>query len=53
VGELAAIRAHAWRHRSPEDVASDDLWAALDIIEQGYRVAYDRGRELSIPLWRP
>ena len=40
VGELAAIRAEAWRP-IPADVAIDDLWAALDIIEQGYRVAYE------------
>jgi cellulose synthase/poly-beta-1,6-N-acetylglucosamine synthase-like glycosyltransferase len=46
VGELAAIRADAWRP-IPDDVASDDLWAALDIIEQGYRVAYEpRARAL-------
>ena len=40
VGELSAIRAEAWRP-IPADVAIDDLWAALDIIEQGYRVAYE------------
>jgi poly-beta-1,6-N-acetyl-D-glucosamine synthase len=40
VGELAAIRLEAWRP-IPPDIASDDLWAALDIIEQGYRVAYE------------
>jgi poly-beta-1,6-N-acetyl-D-glucosamine synthase len=40
VGEFAAIRADAWRP-IPADVASDDLWAALDIMEQGYRIAYE------------
>ena len=46
VGELSAIRAEAWRP-IPSDVAIDDLWAALDIIEQGYRVAYEpRARAL-------
>jgi poly-beta-1,6-N-acetyl-D-glucosamine synthase len=39
VGELSAIRAEAWRP-IPADIATDDLWAGLDIIEQGYRVAY-------------
>lgn len=46
VGELSAIRAGAWRP-IPSDVAIDDLWTALDIIEQGYRVAYEpRARAL-------
>ncbi len=46
VGELAAIRAEAWRP-IPADVATDDFWAALDIIEQGYRIAYEpRARAL-------
>ena len=40
VGELAAIRAQAWRP-IPRDVATDDFWTALDIIEQGYRIAYE------------
>ena len=40
IGELSAIRAEAWRP-IPGDVAIDDLWAGLDIIEQGYRVAYE------------
>ena len=40
VGELAAIRADLWRS-IPEDVAIDDLWTALDIVERGYRVAYE------------
>jgi poly-beta-1,6-N-acetyl-D-glucosamine synthase len=46
VGELSAVRAEAWRP-IPPDVAIDDLWAGLDIIEQGYRVAYEpRARAL-------
>lgn len=40
VGELAAIRAEAWRP-IPRDVATDDFWTALDIIEQGYRITYE------------
>ena len=40
VGEFAAIRAEAWRP-IPPDVATDDFWTALDIIEQGYRIAYE------------
>jgi hypothetical protein len=40
IGELSAIRAEAWRP-IPADVAIDDLWAGLDVIEQGYRVAYE------------
>jgi poly-beta-1,6-N-acetyl-D-glucosamine synthase len=46
VGELSAIRADAWRP-IPDDVVNDDFWVALDIIEQGYRVAYEpRARAL-------
>jgi cellulose synthase/poly-beta-1,6-N-acetylglucosamine synthase-like glycosyltransferase len=40
VGELSAVRAEAWRP-IPPDVAIDDLWAGLDVIEQGYSVAYE------------
>ena len=40
VGEFAAVRRTAWRP-IPPDVATDDFWTALDIIEQGYRVAYE------------
>jgi poly-beta-1,6-N-acetyl-D-glucosamine synthase len=40
VGELAAIRASAWRP-IPRDIATDDFWTALDIAEQGYRIAYE------------
>jgi biofilm PGA synthesis N-glycosyltransferase PgaC len=46
VGELAAIRAEAWRP-IPPDIATDDFWTALDIVEQGYRIAYEpRARAL-------
>jgi cellulose synthase/poly-beta-1,6-N-acetylglucosamine synthase-like glycosyltransferase len=46
IGELSAVRAEVWRP-IPPDVAIDDLWAGLDIIEQGYRVAYEpRARAL-------
>ena len=49
VGELSAIRAAAWRP-IPPDVATDDFWVALDIIEQGYRIAYEpRARALDPP----
>jgi hypothetical protein len=49
VGEISAIRAEAWRP-IPRDVATDDFWAALDIIEQGYRIAYEpRARALDPP----
>ncbi len=49
VGELSAIRAEAWRP-IPRDVATDDFWTALDIIEQGYRIAYEpRARALDPP----
>jgi cellulose synthase/poly-beta-1,6-N-acetylglucosamine synthase-like glycosyltransferase len=40
VGELAAIRTDVWRP-IPQDIATDDLWTALDVCEQGYRVAYE------------
>lgn len=50
VGELAAIRADVWRP-IPADVAVDDLWTALDIIERGYRVAYEpSARALEPPV---
>jgi hypothetical protein len=52
VGELSAIRAEAWRP-IPPDVAIDDLWTALDLVERGHRVAYEstaRALEPPIPL---
>lgn len=39
-GALAAIRTAAWRP-IPEDIATDDLWIAFDLGEQGYRIAYE------------
>ena len=40
VGEVAAVRRSAWRD-VPAHVAVDDLWIALDVLEQGLRVAYE------------
>jgi hypothetical protein len=40
VGELAAIRTHAWRP-IPADIAIDDLWTALDLSARGYAIAYE------------
>lgn len=40
VGELAAVRREAYVDL-PADVAVDDLWLALDVVEQGRRVAYE------------
>jgi hypothetical protein len=40
VGELAAVRTDAWRP-IPLDIATDDLWIALDLSERGYAVAYE------------
>lgn len=40
VGELAALRSDLWRP-IPDDVATDDLWVALDLSERGYRIAYE------------
>ena len=40
VGELAAIRTDAWRP-IPADIATDDLWIALDLSERGYTIAYE------------
>ena len=37
---LAAVRTDAWRP-SPADVATDDLWLALDLNDRGYRIAYE------------
>ena len=49
VGELSAIRSEAWRP-IPRGVSTDDLWAALDVMEQGYRIAYEpRARALDPP----
>jgi hypothetical protein len=40
VGELAAVRRSAWQE-VPFDVAVDDLWIALDVLADGWRVAYE------------
>ena len=40
VGELAAVRTDAWRP-IPSDIATDDLWIALDLSERGYVIAYE------------
>jgi cellulose synthase/poly-beta-1,6-N-acetylglucosamine synthase-like glycosyltransferase len=39
-GELAAVRRDAYRPLPP-DLAVDDLWLALDVIEQGLRIVYE------------
>lgn len=50
VGELAAVRADAWRP-IPPDVATDDIWTAMDIVERGFRVAYEpTARALEPPV---
>lgn len=51
VGECAAVRRSAWRD-VPADVAVDDLWIALDVLEQGLRIPYEpaaRASELPSP----
>ncbi|MDO8209853.1 glycosyltransferase [Conexibacter sp. CPCC 206217] len=40
VGELGAVRRDAFRPL-PTDLAVDDLWLALDVLEQGLRIAYE------------
>ncbi len=40
VGELAAIRTEAWQP-VPGDIATDDLWTALDLSARGYAIAYE------------
>ena len=39
-GELVALRTDVYREL-PTDIAVDDLWLALDVIDAGYRIAYD------------
>jgi cellulose synthase/poly-beta-1,6-N-acetylglucosamine synthase-like glycosyltransferase len=39
-GELVAVRRDAYVEL-PTDIAVDDLWLALDVIEGGHRVAYE------------
>lgn len=40
VGELAAIRRNCFRPL-PSDLAVDDLWLALDVLEYGGRIVYE------------
>jgi biofilm PGA synthesis N-glycosyltransferase PgaC len=40
VGECAAVRRSAWQD-VPADVAVDDLWIALDVLESGLRIPYE------------
>jgi hypothetical protein len=54
VGELAAVRRDAYRPL-PHDLAVDDLWLALDVIEQGLRIVYEPAavaREQAGETWR-
>ena len=53
VGELAAIRTEAWQP-VPSDIATDDLWTALDLSARGYRIAYEPAPKRSTrryPRW--
>jgi cellulose synthase/poly-beta-1,6-N-acetylglucosamine synthase-like glycosyltransferase len=50
VGELAAIRSDAWQP-IPVDIATDDLWTALDLSARGYVIAYEeRARAFEPPV---
>jgi cellulose synthase/poly-beta-1,6-N-acetylglucosamine synthase-like glycosyltransferase len=40
VGELAAVRRSLFRPL-PADVSVDDLWLAIDVLDQGARIAYE------------
>lgn len=40
VGELAAVRKDVFTPLPP-DLAVEDLWLALDVLEAGYRIAYE------------
>lgn len=40
VGELAAVRRAAFRPL-PADLAVEDLWLALDVLDQGFRIVYE------------
>ncbi len=53
VGELFAVRKSAFR-TLPVDLAAEDLWLALDILEQKLRIAYEpraRAMEDASPSW--
>ena len=50
VGELTAFRTVAWRP-IPKDVAIDDIWAALDLSEREWRIAYEsEARAVDAPV---
>jgi biofilm PGA synthesis N-glycosyltransferase PgaC len=50
VGELAAVRTEAWQP-VPLDIATDDLWTALDLSARGYVIAYEpRARAFDPPV---
>ena len=50
VGELAAVRTEAWQP-VPADIATDDLWTALDLSARGYAIAYEpRARAIDPPV---
>lgn len=54
VGELAAVRRRLFRPL-PTNLAVDDLWLALDILEGGARIVYEpaaRAEEEPSPSWR-
>jgi cellulose synthase/poly-beta-1,6-N-acetylglucosamine synthase-like glycosyltransferase len=40
-GALVAVRTSAYRPM-PAEVAIDDVWLALDVVERGSRIAYDK-----------
>ncbi len=48
VGELAAVRREAFRP-IPPDVATDDLWTALDLAGRGLRIAYEPAARAAEP----
>lgn len=53
VGELAAVRREAFRPLPP-DLAVEDLWLALDVLEQGLRIVYEPNacaEEAESPDW--
>ena len=54
VGELSAVRHQLFRPL-PTDLAVEDLWLALDVLEQGKRIVYEptaRAVEEASPNWR-
>lgn len=53
VGEIGAVRRTRFR-RLPAQLAADDLWLALDLIEYGGRIVYEPGAialEDESPTW--